>query len=80
MAEENGVDVSSQIKELEERAKQVGARMPVRWRALVLPGAAERQRQPKPQLARMQLPPAPEGGPQHAAAAAAAQLAPKSPF
>lgn len=25
MAEENGVDVSSQIKELEERAKQVGA-------------------------------------------------------
>lgn len=25
MAEENGVDVSNQIKELEERAKQVGA-------------------------------------------------------
>lgn len=52
--------------------------MPVRWRALVLPGAAERQRQPKPQLARMQLPPAPEGWPQLGAASAAAQLAPTS--
>lgn len=75
VAEENGVDVSSQIKELEERAKQVGALMLRLLRVGGTRGSGATAAPTQAELVRMRLPAVPVCSSKHAEAPAAAQLA-----
>lgn len=75
VAEENGVDVSSQIKELEERAKQVGALMLRLRRVGGTRGSGATAAPTQAELVCMRLPAVPVCSSKHAEAPTAAQLA-----